>query len=58
MSHELVGSGDLSLGLAVLDPGKVHGVHRHPRTNEFCYVLEGVARVTLGDENIAAGPGT
>ncbi len=58
VSRELVGSGNMSFGLAVLDPGRVHGVHHHPHANEFYYVLVGLAKVTLGDKNFVAGPGT
>jgi len=58
ISKELSGSGDITLGLGELDPGKVHGVHWHPHADEIYYVLEGVAKVTLGDEEIVADPGT
>lgn len=58
VSKEISGSEDMSFGLGELDPGKVHGVHQHPHINEIYYVLEGVARVILGDEEIVADLGT
>ncbi len=58
ISEELCGSGDMTLGLGELDPGKVHGIHRHPHADEIYYVLKGVAKVILGDEEIVADPGT
>lgn len=58
ISEEISGVKDLTFGLGKVDPNDVHGVHRHPHGDEIYYVLEGTARVTLGNENIDATPGT
>jgi mannose-6-phosphate isomerase-like protein (cupin superfamily) len=58
ISEELTGSKDLLFGVAELDPGDAHGLHDHPDSAELYYVLQGSARVVLGDEEFDASPGT
>lgn len=51
-------TGEFNLGVYRMDPGMVHPLHLHAAAAEFYYVLRGVARFTLGDEQLVAGPDT
>ena len=39
-------------------PGGTHHAHQHPDAEQAYYILEGKARVRLGDQTYEAGPGT
>lgn|SRR5690606_5022929 len=45
----------LLLGLNCLEPGQVQASHDHADQDKFYYVIEGVGRFQLGEENITAG---
>lgn len=46
-----------SLAEARLPPGTQTTKHFHPRTEEIYYLLEGTARMQIGDETRTVGPG-
>ncbi len=46
-----------SLAEATLSPGAATAAHRHPRTEEIYYVLQGMGRMTAGAEERLVGPG-
>lgn len=46
-----------SLAEARLPPGGRTTPHYHPQTEEIYYILEGTARMTIGDETCEVGPG-
>lgn len=46
-----------SLAEARLPPGGRTTPHYHPQTEEIYYILEGQARMTIGDETAEVGPG-
>ena len=46
------------IGLNCLEPGQTQKVHAHDGADKFYFVLEGVGRFTVGDEQTEAGPGT
>ena len=46
-----------SLAEARLPVGRATAPHRHPRTEEIYYVLEGHGSMRVGDETRAVGPG-
>lgn len=54
---EVCGAKDLLFGTAELDPGDRHLLHHHPIRSEFYYVIDGRAKVTVGNEVIDARPG-
>jgi mannose-6-phosphate isomerase-like protein (cupin superfamily) len=58
VSRERNGSEDLLVGVAELDPGDVHVLHDHPASSEVYYILQGQARVVMGDGEYTVGPGT
>jgi quercetin dioxygenase-like cupin family protein len=47
----------LLLGVNCLEPGQVQATHEHVDQDKFYYVVEGVGRFQVGDEEAAAGPG-
>jgi mannose-6-phosphate isomerase-like protein (cupin superfamily) len=51
-------TGEFNVGIYRMDPGMTHPLHLHAASAEFYYVLEGEAQLTLGDSNLAVGPGT
>ena len=60
ISHELVGSEAIWMGVSVLDPGMRTGVHHHGSSETALYVVKGVGRWWIGDrldEPVEAGPG-
>lgn len=57
VSNEVCVATDLLMGICVLDPGERHLLHHHPKRSELYYVLEGKARVQVGEEVIDARPG-
>lgn len=46
-----------SLAEARLPPGGRTTPHYHPQTEEIYYILEGTARMTIGEETSEVGPG-
>jgi mannose-6-phosphate isomerase-like protein (cupin superfamily) len=46
-----------SLAEARLPPGSQTAPHYHPQTEEIYYILEGTARMQIGDEVRSVGPG-
>jgi mannose-6-phosphate isomerase-like protein (cupin superfamily) len=46
-----------SLAEARLPPGGRTTPHYHPQTEEIYYILEGTARMTIGEETSDVGPG-
>jgi quercetin dioxygenase-like cupin family protein len=48
----------LMAGLNCFEPGQAQAVHAHAGADKFYFVLEGKARMQVGDEVAEAGPGT
>ena len=48
----------LLAGLNCFEPGQSQAVHAHDGADKFYLVLEGKARMRVGDEEIDAEPGT
>lgn len=46
-----------SLAEATLPPGARTEAHYHPNTEEIYYILSGVGRMRMGEEERAVGPG-
>lgn len=46
-----------SLAHITLPPGKSSLLHYHPQAEESFYILEGHARMRLGDDEVILGPG-
>lgn len=46
-----------SLAEATLPPGAATVPHRHPRTEEFYYIQQGIGRMMVGTEYRKVGPG-
>lgn len=57
LAHRNSGIVNQSLAEARLPPGGKTAAHFHPRTEEIYYLLEGTARMTIGDEQREVGPG-
>ena len=47
----------LTLGRAVIKPGKTNPRHRHPNSEEVLYLLKGRLNHTLGDKTVTMSPG-
>lgn len=47
----------LMLGVNCLEPGQTQAPHDHAGQDKFYYVVEGVGRFQVGDEQATAGPG-
>ena len=50
--------GGLLLGLNCFEPGQGQAVHTHEGADKFYLVLEGKARMRVGQDEADAGPGT
>jgi quercetin dioxygenase-like cupin family protein len=48
---------EMTIGVAVFDPGKSNVEHIHRNCEEAVYVLEGAVEHTLGDERTTLRPG-
>jgi len=48
----------LLAGLNCFEPGQSQAIHAHAGADKFYLVLEGKARMRVGDEEREAGPGT
>jgi len=55
---DLVRGDHLLAGLNCFEPGQAQAVHAHAGADKFYLVLEGKARMQVGDEQADAGPGT
>ena len=53
----LFATNQLFLDLYCLEPGQRQKLHRHDDASKFYLVLEGHARIHVGDENQELGPG-
>lgn len=54
---ESMGSEDTVVGYSVFPPGAAHELHRHPRAEEWEYVLRGSGVKRVGDEEIEIAAG-
>ncbi len=50
-THDTVGSNDFLLGASTFEPDGIHEHHRHPKGDEFLYILEGGGEHLLADDN-------
>lgn len=57
LAHRNSGIQKQSLAEARLPPGGRTTPHYHPQTEEIYYILEGTARMTIGEETCEVGPG-
>jgi mannose-6-phosphate isomerase-like protein (cupin superfamily) len=48
---------DLSVAEALVEPGQETGAHRHQRSQEIYYVLEGSGMMRVGDESMSVKAG-
>lgn len=48
----------LFVGINCFEPGQSQRVHRHAGADKFYFVVEGRARMTVGDETREVGAGT
>jgi len=51
------GNAAQSLAEASVSPGGITALHRHAKTEELYYVLEGRGRMTLGERTFEVAPG-
>lgn len=58
ISRDLSGSEDMHLCVCHISPGQHHIRHYHPHGSEWYLVMSGEPTVFMGDEDIAATPGT
>jgi len=47
-----------SVGLNCLEPGQTQKVHAHDGADKFYFVLQGIGKFTVGDQQTDAGAGT
>jgi mannose-6-phosphate isomerase-like protein (cupin superfamily) len=47
-----------SVGLNCLEPGQTQKVHTHDGADKFYFVLQGIGKFTVGDQQTDAGAGT
>jgi quercetin dioxygenase-like cupin family protein len=52
ITEETVGSTQTVVGRTVLRPGSKHDIHRHPRAEEWEYVVSGSAIKHVGDDSV------
>ena len=61
VNRRIVGPGQgarhLEVVLGTIDPGQGASSHFHPGIDQFCYMLQGTASVTIGNEIREIGPG-
>ncbi|MBW3600302.1 MAG: cupin domain-containing protein [Planctomycetes bacterium] len=57
LAHRNSGIRNQSLAEARLPPGAATTPHHHPRTEEIYYILEGTARMRIGEEERTVRPG-
>jgi quercetin dioxygenase-like cupin family protein len=55
---DLARGAHLMAGLNCFEPGQAQAVHAHGGADKFYFVLEGKARMQVGEEVSEAGPGT
>ncbi len=51
------GAKHLEVVLGTIEPGQGASPHFHPGIDQFCYMLQGTASVTIGTETRQVGPG-
>ncbi len=54
---DLVRGDHLFLGLNCFEPGQQQRVHRHDGADKFYLIVSGKARMAVGEDEFAAGPG-
>lgn len=57
VTRELMGSETTVVGLSVFPPGAMHDLHRHPRAEEWEYVLAGNGIKRVGDVDVPISAG-
>jgi len=55
---DLARGAHLMAGLNCFEPGQAQAVHAHDGADKFYFVLEGKARMQVGEDVAEAGPGT
>ena len=56
-TRDTVGSNDFLLGASTFEPGGLHEHHRHPRGDEFLYILEGGGEHLTSDGSVSLSAG-
>ena len=51
------GAENMVVGRTIFPPGSCHELHRHPRAEEFVFIMRGHGIVLDGDDEIEVGPG-
>ena len=57
LTRESVGAEHSVFGITVFPPGAKHDIHRHPRAEEFEYLVSGNGIARVGDADVELGPG-